>query len=535
MPFVGLEGQPVMLDDLIANIEDFFWVETKDGQVVPFQLNNKQWELVERLRSTPLPVRLLLLKGRQFGMSTLIIALFLMKCMMVPNTKAVVIAHDHESTKRLFRKVKFFLDKLIVQPKLDKESERMYSFPTTNSFFYIGTAGAKAFGRGDTITDLHCSEVAFWEDAATVMNGLMQAVGKTGQAVVETTANGVGDYFHRLWERSKLPQAAWASLFLSWVDFAEYELSIPPDFVRTPEEQQLCIHYPQLTDGKLAWRRWKIAETEPELGFTPTQIFNREYPFNDQEAFIASGKGIFDSDALRSYPTSPGTAQATHNGNLKTWGKPADRYSVMGIDVAEGVTLEGGTTGDGHSIQILDRNLNQVVEWQGYCDIDQLGELAISLANQYDSFIGFEVNNQGIALAQYLKKHFPLFRLYHREVYDENYKTITKKLGWHTNRNTKHVMLTQMVEEVRERRLGIKSQELVSECFQAVRDADGIVNTQGKDRLMAMAIALQMYRYKPPPIAVQTTDEQAREQQNAAWRKKRQLKAMQKKMQRIYA
>lgn len=534
MEFVGLENQRVTLDDLVGNIEDFFWVETKDGRVVPFQLNNKQHEFLAAWERAPQPVRLLLLKGRQFGMSTLIIALFLMKCLMVPNTKAVVIAHDQESTKRLFRKVKFFLDKLIVQPKLDKESERMYSFPTTNSFFYIGTAGARAFGRGDTITDLHCSEAAFWEDAASVMNGLLQAVGKTGCVVVETTANGAGDYFHRLWERSKLTAAAWGSLFLSWVDFGEYEMNVPQDFVRTQEEVQLCQQETRLTACKLMWRRWKIAETEPELGFTPTQIFQREYPLTADEAFIASGKGIFDARSLQQYRTSPGVGRTMGNGNLITWGKPVDQYSVMGIDVAEGVTLEGETTGDAHSIEILDRDLSQVVEWHGYCDIDQLGELAVKLATQYQSFVGFEVNNQGIALAQYLKRNFPLYRLYHREVYDENYKTVTKKLGWHTNVKTKPVMLTQMVEEVREQRLKINSQYLVSECLQTTRDDDGKINTQGKDRLMAMAVALQMYQHKPPPIQRQSTEEQVRQQQNDAWRKKRQLKAMQQRMQKVY-
>ena len=505
----------------MEQIETFFWVETKDRRIVPFQLNNKQWQLVEALDQAAAPIRLVLLKGRQFGMSTFILALYALKCLIIPNTRAVVIAHDQESTKRLFRKVKFFFDHLIAPPTLEKESERRYTFPMTNSSFYIGTAGQRSFGRGDNITDLHCSEIAFWPDVATVMNGLLQAVGKTGQAVIETTANGIGDYFHQLWENSQTG-SAWQPLFLSWVDFDEYEMPVLADFIRTPEEQRLCEREPGLTDRKLAWRRWKISELLPELGLTPAQIFRREYPLTATEAFLASGRMIFDADALRSYQTIPGEAALIANGTRQTW-QPPSGYSVMGIDVAEGVTLTSGgeSQGDGHAIEIYDAKLRQAVEWRGFCDIDQLGELAVNLANLYKSYVGFEINNQGIALAQYLKKHFPLWRLFHREVYDENYKLTTKKLGWHTNSRTKPLMLAQLAAEIRERRVEINSQPLVSECLQTTRDDDGIVNTQGKDRLMATAIALQMYQHRPPPVKPHRPEQEERQRQETAWRQKR--------------
>jgi hypothetical protein len=59
---------------------------------------------------------------------------------------------------------------------LEFASKREFTFPKTNSMFYIGTAGARKFGRGDTITDLHCSEYAFWENPVDLFSGLTDAV-----------------------------------------------------------------------------------------------------------------------------------------------------------------------------------------------------------------------------------------------------------------------------------------------------------------------------------------------------------------------
>ena len=207
-----LQTQKRTFSELIDHIEKLFWVETKDGDVKHFKLNNKQWQLAKDIRKqiisfreTARPVRILILKGRQFGMSTLIVAFFFIKCLVVPNTRAVVISHEEDSNKRVFSKIKFFGRTLPAPVPTEKESEKEYSFPLTNSWFYIGTAGARVFGRGDNITDLHCSEVAFWKGAAKLMNGLLQAVAKSGRIFIECTANGMGgdgSYFYRIWKRS---------------------------------------------------------------------------------------------------------------------------------------------------------------------------------------------------------------------------------------------------------------------------------------------------------------------------------------------
>ena len=78
-------------------------------------------------------------------------------------------------------KVHYMLDNIKGPAPTTKLANRNeLSFPKTNSYFYIGTAGARKFGRGDTITHLHCSEIAFWQDPKSLVSGLYQAVPRTG-------------------------------------------------------------------------------------------------------------------------------------------------------------------------------------------------------------------------------------------------------------------------------------------------------------------------------------------------------------------
>jgi len=527
-----LQQLTITLKEIVWSIEDFLWVETKDSRVIPFKLNNKQQQVIRDIEKTKKPIRIIILKGRQFGVSTLILAIFFIKCLLVKNTRAVVIAHDIDATRKLFRKVRFFANTLIIKPVLDKENEREYSFPTTNSYFYIGTAGSRSFGRGDNITDLHCSEVAFWEQAGIVMNGLLQAVGMTGNVFVESTANGYGGngaYFAKLWK--KAIEGTWSGYFYKWTDFDEYEMDIDDDWEITIEEKQLIEQYPELTEKKLAWRRWKIAETEGAIGLSPLQIFKQEYPLSAKEAFITSGNCIFNIDSLLNYETSIG--KIIEDG-LIIWTDKIPDYSIMGVDVSEGLTLETVfdetiiNNHDAHSIEILDKDLNQIAEWTGYIDTDLLAEFITKLADRYHSFVGVESNGPGLAVLSPLKKLMPISKLYHREVYDVNYKTTTKKLGWSTNNKTKHLMLNEMVGLVREHKTIINSSSLIQECLSTVRDENGDINTNGKDRLMAYAVALQMYKFKPPLNLNITPEEQQKKEKEREWQIKRKLRQIKK-------
>ena len=157
---------------------------------------------------------------------------------------------------------------------------------------------------------------------------------------------------------------------------------------------------------------------------------------------------------------------------------------------------------------MIDNAGNQVAEWHGLIDPDLLAGEVARLGTYYNQgIIGVEVNNQGRSTADHLKIKYPLHKLYHREVLDENFRTMTKKLGWLTNVATRQAMIGELIGLVRTHGLKVKSAALIEECMSFVRDKQGKPGAQPgchDDRVMAMAIAVQMktafpYLVEHPP------------------------------------
>lgn len=503
-----VSGIQITIRDLVNQIEEYFSVETKDGNVVPFNLNNKQNQLLNGIEKVEKPVRVLILKGRQFGFSTLILALFFVKCLVVNNTRAVVISHTEDATKKLFRRVKFFANTLTAKPVLDKESEREFTFPETNSYFYIGTAGTKTFGRGDNITDLHCSEVGVWKNAGTVMNGLLQAVGMSGNVFIETTANGYGNYLHRLWQKSWKKISTWTALFFSWIDFEEYEKDVEPNFERTEDETELVNKHllnlsEEKANRKLSWRRWKIAETETEKGFTPEEIFQQEYPFTPEEAFLATGNSYFNKDRIIELiqkaeppleigdiilnPNNTPSFLKNREGRLKIWEYPEKyHYYVIGGDVGE-----GKSGGDFSVLNVIDNySLKTVAKFKARIRPDEFAKIGFALGKWYNNaYIAIE-NNSGLwTLTDIWERGYE--NLYFTESIDRITKNVIPKLGFNTNEKTRKPLLDNLLALLNKFDDIWTNEDLLQECLVFVRNESGrpeAMQGENDDEIFATAI-----------------------------------------------
>ena len=539
----------ITLNDFREEIEDKLFLETKDGDVVPFFLNNIQDSFVNSIlaflkNNKDKPLRVIILKGRQFGFSTFILAWFFIKCILIKNTRAAVISHEGEATKKLFRRVRFFAKTMLIKPTLDKESEKEFSFPGTNSYFYVGTAGSKTFGRGDNLTDVHCSEVAFWESPGVVMNGLLQSVGKTGNVIIETTANGVGNYFYKLWQKSyRNAKSAWLAIFFKWTRFKEYEMEVPKDFERTTEEQSICAAHKDMTDRKLMWRRWKVSETEADEGFNPEQIFMQEYPLTPQEAFIHSGRAIFNIGSLESYklkePIDVRSAEGLV-GEIYRYKEPSG-YSVAGIDVSEG--LENN---DRHVLDIYDETLEQVLHLACWGDIDDFAYWCIKIMNQYNAYCVPEVNGPGIKFMGHLKEgvykdgivriaKYPIQRIYKREEFDKQYKEKKEVPGWRTTTVTRNILIPTLAQYVREQAIKINQPETIDEMMSFVKSKSGkaeAIQGANDDRVFGSGLALIGYIDRPPKVSLLTPEAKQKiiiDKANKEWANKKRLKIKKRK------
>ena len=271
-------------------IENMLMIANKEGKDVPFKLNTAQVKVDANLTG-----RDLIPKARQEGVSSYFLARSTIKCLTRRNRRAVVISHEAKATERMLAKVHYFLDNMNPKPVIGTSSKNSITFPKMNSMFYIGTAGTATFGRGDTITDLHCSEVAFWPDAKDIMVGLMQSVPVTGEVSIESTGNGQGDYYHNTCVASQSGKSHYKCHFLDWLSFDEYDLPVTDDEAFAiinnldPDlEEDILYTDWKLTPGQLKFRRMRLAEMEYDL-----RKFDQEYPKTFDECFQASGRGIF--------------------------------------------------------------------------------------------------------------------------------------------------------------------------------------------------------------------------------------------------
>ncbi len=337
-------------------IQRCFRIVNKQQEDVDFILNTAQ----SGLDSVWSP-RMIIPKSRRQGISRYFLARSTVRCLGVRNTSAVVISHEAEATERMLMAVRYFLEHFKgPKPLIRNMSKNEITFPKTNSMFYIGTAGSRAFGRGDTITDLHCSEVPHWPDAKKLMTGLLQAVpkGAHGRISIESTGNGMGDWFHNACMRAAKGQSSFKLHFLPWHTFPEYTIGLSED-----EEHEVMstlredIGEPDLvithgiTAGQLAWRRIVL---EDELD-GDVYMWNQEYPTVLADCFQSSGAGFFQK--VNYVPTSDWVRFDQHLTILR--GHPRkDYHYVLGGDVGAGVG-QNSSVGEVFCVE----NGEQVAEW----------------------------------------------------------------------------------------------------------------------------------------------------------------------------
>lgn len=294
------ESKLQTLRDLKLFAPKFLIIKSKDGAPKPFILNRAQQYIHQRLetqREATGKIRAIILKGRQQGCSTYIQARYFHKVVTSRGKKAFILTHDKEATKNLFTMANRFYDNLEpgLVPVPDTANAKELYFRQFDSGYSVGTAGNKSVGRSQTIQLFHGSEVAFWAFAEDHAKGILQAISSEPgtEVILESTANGIGNYFHQRWVAAMSGASEYQAIFVPWYWQPEYTHTAP-GFSPTEEEAYLYSLYSQdgLTNEHLAWRRIKIADLskDAEAGL---EQFKQEYPFSATEAFLNPIQNVF--------------------------------------------------------------------------------------------------------------------------------------------------------------------------------------------------------------------------------------------------
>lgn len=268
-------------------------IRTKSGRIEPLILNTAQRHIHDRIeeqRAKTGKVRAIILKGRQQGCSTYVEGRLYWRTTLSTGKRAFILTHDQEATNTIFELAKRYHEHTLdpLRPSTSASNAKELVFDVLDSGYKVGTAGSKAAGRGSTIQFLHGSEVAFWPHAEEHFAGLMQAIpgGNDTEVILESTANGVGGLFHRLWQEAERGESEYQAIFVPWFWQEEYRLPVPQGFALEPEElDYLNAH--GLTMEQMAWRRNKLRELGDPL------LFRQEYPATPSEAFVTTGIDSF--------------------------------------------------------------------------------------------------------------------------------------------------------------------------------------------------------------------------------------------------
>ena len=450
-------------------IESCLKIKTKSGTVVPFRLNDAQRKLyavAKRQQDAGKPVRLIILKARQLGFSTLTEGLIFHVCATRKNVNALIVAHREDATANLFRMSKLFYDELPapVKPMLRASNAQELVFenpsklrserearPGLRSRIRCATAGGRGIGRSDTLQCVHLSEYAFWPDGAdgkaSTLAGILQAVPSLPgtMVVIESTANGFEDFKER-WDAAVAGENDFEPVFFAWFENPDYSMPVVPGTEWTPEERDLKAAY-RLTDEQLQWRRWCIANN---CGGS-LDMFRQEYPASPGEAFLHSGTGVFDNEQivlrLERLPEPAGRGEFTdgewtesETGAITLYELPEEGVPyVLGGDTAgEGSDYFTAIVIDNVSGRIVAKLRQKYSEPEYVRQIDALGRF------YNDALVAIETNFSTYPVMKLQEMEYP--NQYSREREDTYTRQMKKSYGFRTDRQSRPRAIANLVE-----------------------------------------------------------------------------------------
>lgn len=464
-----LEKFGAVMASPIRYVEGLLKIRDKMGSIIPLKLNPVQKKLMGLKRRALLDgrkPRFLILKARREGITTLEQALNFYCVATRPNQQVATLAHENESTEKIFRIANLFYDKLpkALRPKrLTGHSKRDLNFTELNSLFYIGTAGSRGFSRGDTINRVHWSEVAWSrgskEDQRALLAGLTEAC-SNGEIVLESTPNGIGNLFHEKFSEALKGENEWTAVFFPWWEDSSYRVKLLPaqraelEADLSDEEKELMQRH-GLDVNQIAWRR----EQRREL----RHLFPQEYPEDPETCFIVSGSCFFDRVLISAMlETTQDPLEVRGEGEVRVWEKPVPgRRYAAGADVAEGTP-----TGNYSVMGVLDvETEDQVACLRGKFPPEDFAKRCAALCNEYNgAFLGVERNNHGHSCLNTLVNTIGYSNLYYYSDYDPSTQKSNPRLGWETNGKTRPILLDDLREHIEKGFMRTKDRELLSEC-----------------------------------------------------------------------
>ncbi len=519
-------GEETVRDLLVRGL---LKIRNKDKSLVLFRRNRAQMEYARNCTK-----RNIVLKARQLGMTTYVAARFFVQTITQPGTLTVQVAHTQESAEAIFAIVHRFWENLPEGMRkgalvLSRANVRQLVFPRLDSEYRVATAADPNAGRGMTIHNLHCSEVARWpRGAEETLVSLRAAVPKDGEIVLESTPNGAGGMFYEEWNRAE--EMGYAKHFFPWWYEERYRVEglqpqraqrgteeieergdcaggLRGEDARGSVEESTSLLKPKEglngapdEDRNLADRSVRATHTEEERGLmerfeldagqilwrrenraTLRGMAAQEFAEDPVSCFRASGECVFELEAIDEALAAAGSpVEVRNNGRLRIWfPAQAGRQYFVGVDPAG-----GGSEGDYSCAQVIDRVSGmQCAELHGHYPPRELAVELMAIAAVYNgALLVVERNNHGHGVLAHLRA------MGCGNVYREG-----EQDGWLTSAVSRPAMIENLAAMLATAPGLFQSPRLLNECRTFVRHVDGSSAAMAgthDDCVMAMAVGL---------------------------------------------
>lgn len=504
-------------------IELCFIVVDKNQKTMPFFLNDVQRDFIDTLNQAIADfeagiitdISLLVLKGRQQGFTTVVTALQLAYSITHRNFQGFTLADKSDNSEAIFQnKAKFPYSQLpdILKPTEKFNNRKQLLFEKINSSWAVDTA-TKDVGRSRTVNFFHGSECAFWKDGiAPVQGALGEAFTKNCIKIYESTANGYNDY-QKMWD-----SGVHINCFYEWWKTKEYRISF--------RNEQMMKEFLHQIDTKKDWIWDRMRWLRDEKNLEPEQLFwywnkydkyldkdliKQEYPCTPHEAFLLSGKNVFDTAIILERlsrlekPLKTGYFRYDYDGlkitNIKWVNDRSGYIRIYQLPNTPAVTkycIGGDTAGEGSDYftgHVLDaRTGNQAAVLRHRFDADQYTKQMYCLGKYYkDALIGIEANFDSYPIMELQRLGYG--NQYAREAQDTYTGKTEKRFGFKTTSLTRPTAISRLMEVVREHCGTINDRETLEELLTIVRNEKGRIEApQGghDDMMMGLAIAHQI-------------------------------------------
>ena len=501
-------------------VELVFIVVDKNQKTMPFFLNDVQHEFMDTLNKAKedfeagliTDISLLVLKGRQQGFTTVVTAYQLACSILNRNFQGYTLADKSDNSEAIFQnKAKFPYSQLpeALKPTEKFNNRKQLLFEKINSSWAVDTA-TKDVGRSRTVNFFHGSECAFWQNGiAPVQGALGEAFTKNCIKIYESTANGYNDY-QKMWN-----SGSHINCFYEWWKTKEYRVRFPGEDVRDS--------FLRAIDTKKDWIWERLRWLRDEKSLDAEQLFwywnkydkyldkdliKQEYPCTPHEAFLLSGKNVFDVaivlDRLSRLqkPMKTGYFIYDYDGlkitNIR-WVNDRDGYieiyQVPNVPEMTEYCIGGDTAGEGSDYFVADvldaKTGRQVAKMRHQFDADQYTRQMYCLGKYYkDALIGIEANFDSYPIMELQRLGYP--KQYTRTQQDTYTGKTEKRYGFKTTSLTRPTIISRLVEIVREHCEMINSKDTLEELLTIIRNEKGRIEApQGghDDQMMSLAIA----------------------------------------------